>query len=149
MIMVFRTVRYQEHQAQRWSTNAHEGRMQKKVAAKALLYITNYLIIYGPAIALIFVPGINYNTVGLLQNILLSSQGILNAMVHLGLAEKCCIRFCCYCCPTQLLFGSSRNGSGLLVPASASSSMVKQQQTQTGSVEIPQEAFMAVLKLED
>ena len=74
MVSLFLFVRKQERQAARWSTNAQEGRQQKRVLAKSIAIIAAYVVTWVPAIISLTPvtdsmknPGI-MNTIGMLLN---------------------------------------------------------------------------------
>jgi hypothetical protein len=92
MILLFLTVREQEQRILRWSTNAQEGKYQKKVIQKAMLYIGSYLFMYGPQFSTL--ANASPTVTAFLANVFLPLQGVLNALVYSNVAEKI---LCCDC----------------------------------------------------
>lgn len=84
MVLLFLTVRFQEKRMRRWSQHAAEGRRQKQVLNKALLYIGAFLFVWTPTILRQF----NVIKYGIVQDAIVSTflpmQGFLNAIIYSG-----------------------------------------------------------------
>jgi hypothetical protein len=97
MLSLFFFVRKQELQAARWSYNAQEGRQQKKVLTKAMMYISVYALIWIPTITSLVVLEEIFDVVAVntIVAVLLPLQGFFNSLIYSGIIEKCLRRVCC------------------------------------------------------
>ena len=95
MVLLYITVRRQEQRSAQWSEASREGRYQKKVVQKAMLYIGSFLLIYLPTTALAMGRASNPDYEDLIMNILWPIQGVFNAMVYSNTAERLLCRACC------------------------------------------------------
>jgi hypothetical protein len=97
MISLFLFVRKQELQAARWSYNAQEGRQQKQVLTKAMMYISVYALIWLPTITSLVVLEESFDPVAVTTIVatLLPLQGFFNSLIYSGIIEKCLQRVCC------------------------------------------------------
>ena len=95
MISLYLSVRTQERRAARWSSNAAQGRAQRQVFTKGMLYISAYLMVWIPSVLAVVLDsetithmgGLIINTV---VSFCLPLQGLLNALIHSGALDICC-----------------------------------------------------------
>ena len=95
MVSLYLSVRTQERRAARWSSNAAEGRAQRKVFTKGMLYISAYLIVWIPSVLAVSLDadsigpqgGLLLNTI---VSIFLPLQGCFNALIYSGALDICC-----------------------------------------------------------
>ena len=95
MISLYLSVRTQERRAARWSSNAAQGRAQRQVFTKGMLYISAYLMVWIPSVLAVLLDsemithlgGLIINTV---VSFCLPLQGLLNALIHSGALDVCC-----------------------------------------------------------
>jgi len=97
MISLYLFVRQNERQAARWSTNAQEGRQQKRVLTKSIAVIGAYFFTWIPSI-LALIPAIytamNVVIINTIVAAVLPLQGFFNALIFSGYMEKCIRRIC-------------------------------------------------------
>jgi len=109
LIILFLEVRSAETASARWSEAARQGRNQKLVMQKGMLFIGAFWIVFFPSI-LCYFPLTNFGEIHLfLTALVLPGQGILNALIHSDILKQisACTRRYLFCCCWKKQGGST------------------------------------------